>query len=309
MTPTQKAVTLAETQGGHITWTQLRDSGLSPTQIGHRCRTQGWVRILPQVYRVGGVSDSFEARMDAANLWLGERGHFCSTTAAHLLGLEGVSRPTRITVARTSVPPTPPWLKVTRLAPEDRPSVRSVSGRRVPGIERVLLDLAAEIPITDAGRALDDALRRRLTTIVRLITMLEREPTRGRKGVASLRALLRARDLRDERVRSGFESRMLGILRRVDGNVEADHEVIVSGERFVLDFYFPDVRLGIECHSIKWHLGHKAFKNDVRRHRLIASAGIELLFFTWDEVTSAPVQVEAEVRDAVERRRPGFWST
>jgi hypothetical protein len=60
---------------------------------------------------------------------------------------------------------------------------------------------------------------------------------------------------------------------------------------------------------IRWHLADEAFKNDVRRHRLIASAGIELLFFTWDEVTSTPRRVEAEVRAAVERRRPRFLSS
>lgn len=141
-------------------------------------------------------------------LWLGEHGHFCSTTAALLLGLEGIPRTRRITVARRSVPSTPPWLKVTRLAPDDRPRLRSIRGRRD-----------------------------------------------------------------------------------------------VEGERFVLDFFFVEARLGIECHSIKWHLGHEAFKNDVRRHRLIASAGIEVLFFTWDEVTTSPARVEAEVRAAVDRRR------
>lgn len=307
MTPTQKAARLAARQGGHITWAQLRTCGMSRNQIGTRCRTHGWIRVLPQVYRVGGVSDSFEARLDAVNLWLGNEGHFRSTTAARLLGLEGIPQPIRITVARTSVPMTPPWLKVFRVAPGDPARARSIGGRRIAPVERILLDLAAELPAADAGRALDDALRRGLTTIGRLHAVAEEES--GRKGVVGLRSLLRARDARDERVRSEFESRMLRILRKVDGSVDADHHLEVSGERFVLDFYFPDVRLGIECHSIKWHLGHGAFKKDVRRHRLIASAGIELLFFTWDEVTSTPARVEAEVRDAVERRRLRLFST
>lgn len=101
---------------------------------------------------------------------------------------------------------------------------------------------------------------------------------------------------------------MLRIMRRIDAAVDADYEILVSDERFVLDFYLPEVLLGIECHSIKWHMGHEAFKNDVRRHRLISSIGIELLFFTWEEVTSTPDRVEAEIRRAVERRRLRLFS-
>lgn len=287
----------------------MQNCGLSPAQIKYRCRAHGWTKVLPQVYRVAGVGDSFETRVDATNLWLGTSGHFCSTTAGYLVGLEGVARPARITVARTSAPPTPCWLKVIRLKPRDIPQLRSIGGRRVPAVERVLLEVAAELPISDAGKALDDALRRRLTTLDRLNEMLEKEAGKGRKGVRVLRSLLGSRDVRDQTVRSGFESRMLRILRRIDAFVSADHEVKVAGERFVLDFYFPEVLLGIECHSIRWHLGDEAFKNDVRRHRLISSAGIELLFFTWEEVTSAPRRVEAEVRAAVERRRPRFLSS
>ena len=101
---------------------------------------------------------------------------------------------------------------------------------------------------------------------------------------------------------------MLRILRRVERAVRADHEVHVQSERFVLDFYLPEVTLGIECHSIKWHLGEDAFKKDVRRHRLLSSVGIEVLYFTWEEVTTTPSKVETEVRAAVERRRLSLFS-
>lgn len=309
MTPTAVAQSLAATQGGHIAWGQLLECGLSPAQIKYRCRAYGWTKVLPQIYRVTGIGDSFASRVAATALWLGTSGHFVSTTAGHLFGLDGVRCPGRITVARTSVPPTPNWLKVIRLSRTDRPHLRTVGGRRVPPVERVLLGLAADLPRSDAGRALDDALRRRLTTLDRLNAMLKADAGQGRKGAGVLRSLLETRDLRDEKVRTLFETRMLRILRRVDTFVSADHEVRVTGERFVLDFYLPEVLLGVECHSIRWHLGDEAFKRDVRRHRLISSAGIELLFFTWDEVMTAPARVEAEVRAAVERRRPHFLSS
>lgn len=306
MTPIRKAVALAGSQGGHITWAQLVACGLSPNQIGRRRQTDGWCRVLPRVYRLGGVSDSIESRLDAVNLWMGNDGYFCSSTAARLLRLDGIPRSGPITVARTSASPTPSWLQVRRLAPNDRPKVRLVGGRRLPLVERILLEVAADVPLADAGLALDDALRRRITSIRRLEAFIESSP--HRKGIRVLRSLLRTRDLRDEEVRSKFETRMLAILRRLDTPVTADHEVFVVGERFFLDFFIPEVRLGIECHSIKWHLGEEAFKKDLRRHRLIASLGIEVLFFSWDEVSSNPERVEDEIRSAVERRRLRLFS-
>ena len=294
MTPLQRAVVIAGRQGGHITWAQLMDCGVSPTQVGRRCRSHGWEKVLPHTYRIGAIPDTFESRLDAVTMWLGDKGHFCSTTAGHLLGLEGITRPNRITVARASVPSTPPWLKVIRLASEDHPRVRLIRRRRVPPVEWVLLDLAGDLSVNRAGGALDDALRRGLTSVDRVRTLLG--STRRRKGVRILGSLLASRDTRDERVRSGFETRMLRILRRVERAVRADHEVHVQSERFVLDFYLPEVTLGIECHSIKWHLGEDAFRKDVRRHRLLSSVGIEVLYFTWEEVTTTPSKVETEVR-------------
>lgn len=112
----------------------------------------------PRVYRVAGVGDSFQSHIAATTLWLGTSGHFVSTTAGFLMGLEGVRCPDRITVARTSVPATPAWLKVIRLNPGNRPHLRSVGGRRVPPVERVLLEIAADLSRTDAGRAATESL-------------------------------------------------------------------------------------------------------------------------------------------------------
>ena len=113
--------------------------------------------------------------------------------------------------------------------------------------------------------------------------------------------LVMGRDDRDERVRSIFESRMLAILRRIrEHRVVPNFEVRVSGDRYFLDFFFPAARLGIECHSFRWHIGqHNA---DARRDRRIRSVGIEILYFTWDDVCFHADKVEREIRSAIDRR-------
>ncbi len=94
---------------------------------------------------------------------------------------------------------------------------------------------------------------------------------------------------------------MLAILRRIrEYRFEAGFPVQTSGGRYFLDFYCPATTLAIECHSFRWHMGkHNA---DARRDRHVRAVGIELLYFTWDDVCFRPHEVEAEVRAALSRR-------
>ena len=110
-------------------------------------------------------------------------------------------------------------------------------------------------------------------------------------------------------VRSVFEAKMLRILRRIKGTVfEANHLVVIGDHRFFLDFFIPAAMLGIECHSFRWHVGKH--NQDTRRDRKIRSKGIEILYFTWDDLPFDERAVEREIVDAIGRRlgqlfRPG----
>ena len=117
--------------------------------------------------------------------------------------------------------------------------------------------------------------------------------------------MLLGRDEHDEKVRSRFESKMLAILRRVLGHgFIPDFDILIHGRRYVIDFYCPHARLAIECHSFKWHIGrHNA---DAKRDRDISSTGIEVLYFTWDDVCFRATEVEREIRAAISRRSTLF---
>lgn len=113
--------------------------------------------------------------------------------------------------------------------------------------------------------------------------------------------LLEQRDDRDERIRSPFEARMLRVLRRIKTErFEVDYDVVIDGERFVIDFFHPLSKIGIECHSYKFHIGKH--NEDARRDRKLASTGIELLYFTWADLSMNHHRVEEEIRAAIERK-------
>jgi hypothetical protein len=240
----------------------------------------------------------------AAHLWLNGNGHLCSTTAAHLMQLDGIPRPDRITVARTDGARGPHWLRIKRLLPEQLPPLRNVNGYRVPVVERLLLELSGELPPRCVGLALDDALRRGMTDLDRVRKMLDEVGGRGRRGTRTLRHMLLGRDLRDAGVRTAFETAMLRILKRIeDEAIVPNHLVRVGGQTFYLDFYIPSAHLGVECQSIRWHKGTDFLDKDMKRHRRISSLDIEVLYFTWDEVMFTPDLVEREIRNAIVRRK------
>ena len=304
MTPDVCVRRTAEGQGGHVSLEQLHGCRLSTKQIHLRKARGVLVPVLARVFRMAGASNSVEGRLHAVALWMGDDGVFNAATSAYLYGLEGIEPPRRISVARYSGIGAPSWIKVSRLAPDAARSARWVNGFRVCSVERSLAECCAVLPARQVGRALDDALRRRLTTLDRL-WQFANQMGKGRRGAVVFRSLLRGRDERDERVRSTFESKMLTILRRIRRHhFVPDYEITFDDARYFLDFYLPSAALGIECHSLKWHLGrHDA---DARRDRRIRSLGIEILYFTWDDVCHHQDEVEREIRTAIERRLATF---
>lgn len=282
---------------------------MSEYKIRYRRRRGAWRQVFPGVYRLPGVPNSFENDLIAAGLWLGDRGHFFGGTAAFVLGLEGIAKPRAIEVAicRGSGAP---GIETHRFAANSHPRTRRVMGLRLPSTELMLLECAATLPVKSVGRAMDDALRRRMTSVARLRAFVADNAAKGRGGSRVMRLLVAGRDPDDERVRSSLETRMLRILRKIEGLLFLpDHPIQVGGRRYVIDFFLPAPSIGIECHSRKWH-GVERSNGDIRRHRRLAGAGIELLYFDWDDVTFTPDETEQEIREAVDRRLsdPTKWS-
>jgi very-short-patch-repair endonuclease len=302
-----RARSLAEGQHGHIHRDQLKACGLSAKQIHIRKARGDLIRVLPGVFRLGGVPDDLSGRLAATALWLRDDGFFNDQTALHIYGLDGIEAPKRIGVARQTGLNGPDWIKVSRIDAGDRPSIRRVKGFRVCSVERALAESCGNLPPRRAGKAIDDALRRRLTTLDRLKTFSDRWG-KGKRGARLFRELVRARDARDEQVRSSFETKMLAILRRIkEHHFLPDHHVLHGKKSYYIDFYLPAAALGLECHSRRFHLGNHT--EDARRDRYIRSLGIELLYFTWEDVCYHAEEVEREVRDAIERRISTFFSS
>ena len=172
----------------------------------------------------------------------------------------------------------------------------------VSSVERTLFDLAGKLPLGRVGLAIDDALRRRFTTLDRLWEAWATFGGKGRKGTRAFKVLLFGRDDREGLLRSRLESKMMRILRRI-GTPAPNHKVSDGSRIAFLDFAYPDLKVGIETHGAVWHHGEERWKKDLARDRWLKSMGWSVLYYSWDDVHLSPAATEKEIRSFLERAR------
>jgi very-short-patch-repair endonuclease len=188
---------------------------------------------------------------------------------------------------------------VHRRARKDDPPVAFISGIPTTGVERTLLDLATVVSSRRTGLALDDALRRRLTTLEAMRKLLQ---TMGpRAGTRTLRRLVHARDELDGKLESRLESELVRLLR--DHGLPRPHSQyrVTQGDAAVarLDFAYPSSRLGIEADGYRWHGNLEGWRRDLRRDNRLKLLGWTILRFSWEDIHRSPETVAGQIRAAL----------
>lgn len=289
---------LAAGRHGVVTAAEAASAGMSPDDIRRRVRKGTLRRIHPGVLHHTAAPFTYGSRLAAAQLWGGPGSFLSHRSAGRLWELEAISgEPVEVSITGSR---TCRGVEVHRLRAEDRPRTVRIQGFVVSAADRTLLDLAGVLGRKALGLALDDALRRRLTSLDGLKATLDATGGRGRRGSRTLREALAQRDADDPLLASRFEKKMLTILRRIGGYV-AQYEVPSPAGRFFLDFAFPAAMLAIECHSRRWHDSHFRFEKDVARDRALKTLGWTVLYFSWSDVTERPDAVETEIRSFLNR--------
>jgi len=89
-----------------------------------------------------------------------------------------------------------------------------------------------------------------------------------------------------------------------DPRAEPQYRVTVDDHRYRIDFAYPHIKLGIEAHGLKWHMGRERWIKDLRRDRRMKTIGWTLLYFPWDDIQLEPRRVATEIleiRTSLER--------
>lgn len=272
--------------------------GLSSQTIERRLRTGYLVRPHPRVLRFSSVPVTREAKMQAALDWAGPSGVLAFRTAGRLYEMDGVADPTvelwLNMKRRTS------GLLCHRLPPGELLSCRHIRGFRVTTPERTLWDLASVLRPRPLLLACEDSLRRKLTVLERLWFQLGNLRRRGCPSVRAFESMLETLDPDTSRLRSRFESELKRVVAAIPRPAQVDFPTVAGGRRFVLDVAFPEARIGIEAHSVRWHMVER-MTYDAERQRLLALAGWTMLYFTWEDVIARPHEVQRQIEQALEQ--------
>jgi very-short-patch-repair endonuclease len=132
------------------------------------------------------------------------------------------------------------------------------------------------------------AITARLTTHDELDELLRRCGGSGRHGTAALCRVLDRRSGGGPRAaESVLELRAWRLICRSGVPLPVrQHEVVVDGVVWRLDFAWPEQRVGLETDGYLPHSGRSAFERDRRKLRALSSVGYRVLPATWADVTT-----------------------
>jgi very-short-patch-repair endonuclease len=277
---------------------QLFELGYDDNTIASRLSSRRWIRIHPGVYQVDHRPLDWECQLMAAVLACGPNALASHRAALLVWGLDGLaSAPLELTVPCSPLPiPAGVIVHRTRRT-QERAEERGIP---VTTVERTLLSCAAMLPRITIAKALDSALRKRLTTLDRVYDTLVAKGGRGVKGTRLLRSVLRDR-ITDTATGSGSEFELLYHMQMAFlPRPELQFELFADGERRLPDFFWPALGKAVEVDGIDAHDSADRLDDDLVRQNALMDLGIELRRFSARRVRREPQAVVAEIRQFLE---------
>jgi predicted transcriptional regulator of viral defense system/very-short-patch-repair endonuclease len=279
----------AREQLGLFTKEQALHAGVTDLTITQRCARGRWERVRPGVYRVAGTPSSWEHELLAACLATSSTAVASHRAAAALWELPGVERGRlEVMVDRER------WHRLAGvtchqsidLSSEDR-ALRG--GIPVTRIERTLFDMARFFTIARLEEAVDEALRRGLTTVEQMNERFDEFARPGRRGLKRIRAVLSMRDPVAALPESVQERRLARLLQRHGLPLPVlQFEIRVGGRLAArVDAAYPEHRIAIEYDSYMFHGGRRRHELDLARRNRLEALGWRVLHATAADIRNA----------------------
>lgn len=295
----QAAAEIASRQAGVISVRQARAAGLSAEAISRRVGSGEWERcgkamIIRSLSSAGDLCQGWVLQVNAP------MNSVVSGPIAVRLAGWGLAGEERLVVAQTRC--RIPLEGVTVIQRSALPRSRAVQGLRLAVPIEAVADTIAAVRAGRANDIVDLALQQRWFSPDEFDEIVELRAGRGRRGVTALR---RARARMSTGSRSEAEQRMGRLLRRSGtGSWTANHPVLDESGRVVaeIDFAHVDLGIAIEVDGRAFHSDRRSFERDRARQNDLVLRGWLVLRFTWEQITTRPEWVIAEIRKAVAHR-------
>lgn len=275
----QTLARVAGAQHGVFTRRQARDLGATDSHLKHQVRRGRYRRLYRGVFALGGAAPSYQQGVLAVCLAGGGPAYASHRTAAWIW----------------SMPVTPDQIEVTtRIHRRNLEGIRIYRTNDLPAADvtitdgipittptRTLIDLAAVVDEEPLEIALDDALRRRLTSIPRLTWRLRELAKNGRHGTAAMRALL-AQRATGRAPESPLETQVIRAIRNAGLPTPQRQYSIRCGSQLTarLDLAWPSHRVAVEVDSYRFHSGRVEWERDLARRNALEALGWTVLHVT-----------------------------
>ncbi len=283
---------LARRQHGVVSLAQLVDLGFTIGAINSLAQRSRLHRVHRGVYALGPAALTANGNRMAAVLACGPGSVLAGRSAGAQIGLIVNSSPridviTARQVRRSGIRSR----RIGGLLDRDR---AEFDGIPCTSVARTLLDISARGLHGEIRKALERAEELRLFDLAALDDVLARNA--GRRGARRLRTAVEA--LRDESpFRSEFERRLMPIFRAAGlRDPLINHLIHLPGGSIEVDFHWPALRLVVEVDGYRFHGNRHGFRNDRRRDRRLAAAGILCLRYVWEDLLDDQAGLIAELR-------------
>jgi very-short-patch-repair endonuclease len=272
---------------------EVRARGISRFTVYRNIESGKWREIFPGIYLPSPVEPTRDQILLAASEWV--QGVISHRAAASRYGLLESSL-VELTTAR-QIRNHRSGVMIHRVGSLDEREVTRIGVIPITTPTCTLIDLGAVVDRPTLRRAAFEGLRLGLTTVPKIEKALA-QPSRGRRGVAELRAVLK----------EGLDTYLERMLKRVlkDSTLPpfaCQHRVdFTDGKYYVVDFAYAEKRIAVEADGWAYHSDPLAFESDRKKWRTLASRGWLVLCFTYENVTIRPNEIIATVEAALANR-------
>jgi hypothetical protein len=273
---------------------RLSEAGVSRRRLEGLVRNGFVHRVGRGVYAVSGSPDTWERRLTAGLMILGEGSVVSHGAAARVHGFDRwVSDIAEFTVPRRQRSGADVPGVVHTSSSLARTDVVTVSGFPATSATRTIIDLArTDVPVTMLESAIDSAVRTGLTAPHALIRRLGELRGRGRWGCRILDELLV-----DAGGHTRLERLFLRLVREAGLPRPATQVIHRAHGRHVarVDFMFVEHHLVVEVTGRHGHTSPSERARDAQRRNELQDLGVRVYEFTWADVTQRPEHVAAAV--------------
>jgi hypothetical protein len=288
------AMAVLEAGGGFARAEQLLKV-MTRQQLDVQVRRGGLVRVWYGVY--AAAEPNLLGRLTALDLFMGQRAVVCMGTAAALYGFDVEN-----TVAIHVLDPGIRMRSGTGLMVHQRNGapLQRVAGRLATTPAWTAVETARELRRPRALATLDAALRSACCTRSQIEQAVLEQ--RGRRGIVAVRELLSYADARAE---SAMESEARLVMIDYDLPLPVlQHEICGrDGERWRVDFAWPEARVAAEYESIDWHAGRDEMLRDKTRWGKIQELGWTLIPIVVYDVRREPGRLAERINSHLYRSR------